>query len=104
MNQQQADALALATFDELLALDEATRGHRLAVLAQTDAALHSRVQAMLGGLDADDASLAVVAPLGAAWMTAANAASNANALSGPAAGDTVAGYRLQRELDVIDVR
>jgi len=97
MNQQQADALALATFDELLALDEATRGQRLAALAQTDAALHSRVLAMLNGLD-DDASLAVVAPLGVAWVTAANAASIANALPGPAAGDTVAGYRLLREL------
>ena len=74
MNQQQADAQALATFDELLALDGAARARRLADLAQTDAALHSRLLAMLAGLDADDASLAVVAPLGAAWVTAANAA------------------------------
>jgi hypothetical protein len=94
MNQQQADALALATFDELLTLDEAARARRLADLAHTDAALHTRVQAMLAGLDADDASLAVVAPLGAAWVTAANAST----LPGPAAGDSVAGYRLLREL------
>jgi hypothetical protein len=94
MNQQQADALALATFDELLALGAAARAQRLAELARADPALHGRLQAMLAGLDASDASLAVVAPLGAAWVTAANA----GALPGPAAGDTVAGYRLQREL------
>lgn len=88
-----SDAEALDWLDRLLAEDDAQRGASLRGLADTDPALHARLQRMLASALSPEHSRALAQP-----VLAGLARLDESAIQGLKGGDVLAGYRLIREI------